>query len=229
MIEPKLVPLFQKGFAKTSRVLLERLFSEVWIDKSGAFSQEKGWPQGGPLFLYSTHSSWWDPIAAAYLSVEFMKRRTIAPMDESEFKRYRSLRFVGLFGVSQGDGEKVHSLIEEQLQQHPKSCVWVTPQGKFSPNELDQPKFKNGLARWAQIPGSVCVPVAIHYWFGHLPRPFIFYRLGEAIESIGRSAQPEKYSEQLRKALSKETKLLLENIWQAQQQMSFKPMFEKAG
>jgi 1-acyl-sn-glycerol-3-phosphate acyltransferase len=232
VIEPQLLPLFQKGFAKTSRVLLERLFSDIWIDREGAYSQQKGWPDAKPLFLFSTHSSWWDPIAAAFLSVDFLKRRTIAPMSESEFKRYKSLRYAGLFGVSQGDGEKAQRVIEEELEKHPESCVWITPQGQFSPNEVEQPKFKNGLARWALSSSALCVPVAIHYYFGHLPRPFVFYRLGKAVsmetEKSAEKPSVERFSEILRKALNEETQELLKNIWESQSRQDFSLHFERA-
>ena len=228
MIEPSLLPLFQKGFAKTAQVLLARLFSEVWIDKTGSYCIEKGWPSQSPLFLYSTHSSWWDPIAAAFLSVNYMKRRTIAPMDEKEFKNYKSLRFVGLFGVSQGDGEKVQTTIQNEIEQKPETVVWVTPQGQFAPNELEQPEFKSGLSRWATaMPGSVCVPVSIHYHFGHLPRPFVFFRLGNPVESVAKDSQRGAFNKKLQQELNSNTKILLNNIWEAQKESRYSDKFEQ--
>ncbi len=232
MIEPHLLPLFQKGFAKTSEVLLGRLFSEVWIDRGGTYSVEKGWPSAKPLFLYSTHSSWWDPIAAAFLAVAQMKRRTLAPMDEREFKRYKSLRFAGVFGVSQGDGEKVQAILEKELQDDPSTAVWVTPQGQFSPNELPQPEFKGGLSRWAlRFSGAACVPVSVHYHFGHLPRPFVFFRVGKESaypqEKDGTEDERRKFNETLRLRLESETKELLHNVWKGQTQMNFVNGFER--
>lgn len=151
---------------------------------------------------------------AAELAVGRMRRRTIAPMDEEQFRSYASLRYVGLFGVGVGDGPAAEKLVDEELRQNPASCVWVTPQGAFSPNERPQPHFKSGLSRWSARVGAVRVPVAIHYQLGMLPRPQVFVRVGHAVaRQEGEDLLAD--SERLRAALDRETKLLLERVWDA--------------
>ncbi len=226
MMNPNLVPFFQKGFAKTSSLLLGRAFSELWFDRESSFSPESGWPDSTKtLFLFATHSSWWDPVAAAFLSVELMGRRTIAPMEENEFKKYRSLKYVGIFGVKPGDGPQVEKVIEEEFLAYPGTCVWITPQAKFCPNEREQPLFKTGLSRWSLSCDSLRLPVSIHYHFAHLPRPFIFYRMGKPVEKLSDNIKVD--SENLRKSLDENTRALMGRIYEGHLQSNYTDNFTR--
>ena len=180
MIEPNLISIAQKGFAKTSSVLLSKTFGGPWWDLDSALMPDSALPQGRPIFFYSTHSSWWDPMVFALIAIEIFKSRTISPMDEREFRKYKSLRFAGVFGVSEGEGQLVESVIEREFEKFPQTRVWVTPQGAFAPNELKQPDFKTGLSRWSLPMRGIRIPVSIHYYFGPEAKPGLFVRVGKA-------------------------------------------------
>lgn len=120
-------------------------------------------------------------MVAAVIAVEIFGRRTLAPMAEREFKNYKSLRYVGVFGVSSGDGPACEEIFRAEISKEPETAIWVTPQGIFWPNEIDQPDFKSGLSRWSIREAALRIPVSIHYHFGALPKPGIFVRLGEGV------------------------------------------------
>jgi hypothetical protein len=217
MIAPYLVPAFQKGFAWTSKLLLEKNFAGMWLDRESAYGGDKPWPRQknghcGGVFFYSTHAAWHDPMVFAFLSVMKMQRRMLAPMHEVEFRRYKSLRLSGLFGVTGGDGPWVEGMLEKEFKKNPETCLWVTPQGRFAPNEVAQPSFKSGLSRWSNIAGRMRVPVVVHYQFGSRPKPLIFVRMGKEVPARPKLSI-EDDSERLRRSLNSEVKALLKKLW----------------
>jgi len=213
VITSKVIPVFQKGFASTSRFLVKQNFTGPYLDKDSFYGISTPWPSGEGLFLYATHASWWDPIAAGFLAIDQMKLRVIAPMDEEQFKKHISLRFVGVFGVSEGDGAQVETYIKKEISEHKNTCVWVTPQGTFWPNELAQPAFKSGLSRWSAFSGAQRVPVVVHYHFASTNKPMLFYRVGKALPFQGHVITKAK--DLLRQALDQETSALLAKIHKA--------------
>ena len=152
-------------------------------------------------------------MAAAFLAVDQMGFRTVAPMDSVEFGNHLSLRHVGLFGVAKGDGPEVQKFLHEEVGKHPETCVWVTPQGVFAPNELPQPNFRSGLSRWSNFEGATRIPVVIHYYQGVDRKAGLFFRMGEPVPTGNHS--PAQDSELLRQALSLETEKLLQSVWRA--------------
>jgi hypothetical protein len=212
MIEPQLISTFQKGFGKTCRLMLSRSFAGVFLDSDSHFGPGR-WPQGDGVFFYASHSTWWDPVIAGFLAVELMGLKVIAPMAEDEYKKRLSLKFVGVFGVREGDGPEVESLIQKLKTREPKLAVWVTPQGTFYPNELPQPKFKSGLSRWSRMRGSVRIPVSAHLQFTTRSKPDLFLAVGAPI--LGQDLDLESDSSVLRSALDEQNRRMMNKIYKA--------------
>jgi hypothetical protein len=203
--------IFQRGFAKTSELILKWKFSGPWLDKASFWEKNSEGPTGENLFFFSTHSSWLDPMAAVFLAVQKMKLKVIAPIEAAQLEKYRSLHKVGLFPVKKGDGPEIEKQLSQFLLKHPQTAVWITPQGAFAPNELPQPEFKQGLSRWSNLAGVKRVPVAMHYHFGADTKPGLFFRLGTPVE--GGKLSLEEDREMLRGLLEAETRALLNTVW----------------
>jgi hypothetical protein len=180
MMTPQLNPFFQKGFALTSRALLKKDFLGVYLSLDSSYGGIRAWPDArAPLFLFANHSAWHDALVGSEMCVNQMRRRSLAPMDEIQFRRYKSLRYVGIFGVSRGDGPSAQMLIEDEFKRHPETCIWIHPEAQFNPYFTECSEFKSGLSRWSNHNGFQRVPVAIHYAFGPDPKPVVFLKLGK--------------------------------------------------
>jgi hypothetical protein len=220
MIEPKLIPLVQKGFGKTARLLLKKQFGALYWDSESAHLPNSVF--SGQVFFVATHQSWWDPLSAAEIAINQFGLRVLAPMEEEAFLSYPSLRYVGVFGVKSGDGPQVEAYLKSEFQQHPSTAVWVTPSGQFWPNELKNPPFKSGISRWSMREGSLRIPTVVHYAFGPEEKPNVFVRLGSAIPwTLGSSVEED--SDRLSQALSFETQALLKKVYDSGRGSRFRP------
>ncbi len=204
---PAAKALFQKGFAKTARLLLKATFHELYWDLESALAPEALKSHDEGLCFYSNHSSWWDVLVAADISVNHFKLAVMAPMSEVEFKKNPALKYTGIFGVSEGDGPALEEGLKKELFTSHKA-LWITPQGRFSPNESSLPAFKTGLSRWTKGRGAKRFPVAIHYSFSFHKRPSVFVRIGASVPFKAK-ASVDQDAETLRKALAQEVKALV--------------------
>ena len=209
MIEPKLQPIAQKGFAMTAHFLLKRQFEALYWDlESHVFPDRR---LNGRAFFVASHPSWFDPLVAAEVAIHHFGLRVLAPMDEEAFRSYPSLRYVGVFGVRSGDGPAVEQMLKREFEVHPKTAVWVTPTGQFWPNERELPTFKQGLSRWSKAPESLRIPTAVHYAFGPQEKPQVFVRLGSPIPRTEADTLDDD-SEKLRRGLQSCVEALLKKV-----------------
>lgn len=200
MIAPHLNSTFQKGLAMTSRILLKKDFGGVYLSRESEYGGEKDWPDSRkPLFLFANHTAWQDALIAPELCVNQMKRRSLAPMDQRQFEHYKSLRYVGIFGVKRGDGPSVQMLIENEFRRHPETCVWIHPEGCFNPSFTECLEFRSGLSRWSNYEEAQRIPVALHYAFGPDAKPVVFVRFGK--NCVARGLALKEDSEFMRSAL----------------------------
>lgn len=179
MLAPEFSQTFQKGFAVTAKLLLKKTFGGVYLSKSSAVNARGvGLLSDKPLFLYSNHAAHQDALLAPLVSVVFLKRRSIGPMDQKIFEKNKALKHVGVFGVSSGDGPAVELFMREQFQEHPSTCVWIHPEGEFNASTDKVLPFKEGLSRWSNKEEYQRVPLAIRYCFGPDPKPVVFLKIG---------------------------------------------------
>ncbi len=224
MILPRPNSLMQWGFGWACHWGLKRRFAGVWIDRESAFGLNHHWPAEG-CFFYSTHSSWCDPLVSGEILYRKMKvKRAFAPMQFSQLKHHWILRSVGVFGVEPGNGPEVQSWVRDQRSRDPNSTFWVHPQGQFAPNEIAQPEFRQGLARWSK--NALRIPVVIHYQWASEQKPIVFLRIGSPVDCDSDDVSQD--SENLRTRLNQEVRSLLPKVYQAVSGHRFSPSdFEK--
>jgi hypothetical protein len=214
LIAPQLNSVFQKGFAKTARLLLKKDFGGLYLSKESAFGGERAWPSAQtPLFLFANHVAWQDALVGPEICVNQMRRRSLAPMDEAQFESHKSLRYVGIFGVKRGDGPAAQMLIEDEFRRHPETCIWIHPEGIFQPSYQDCNEFRSGLSRWSNKEGFQRVPVALVYLFGPESKPNIFVKLGANCPPQGLGIKED--SEFMRSALSRTKRELYQEALKA--------------
>lgn len=186
MIQERPWPLFQWGFAWTSRVLSWAKFKDVCFDETSALNfGDSLWATEKPIFFYSTHESFWDPLIAAEIAVLRCKRQCVAPMAQEQLDRFPSLKRVGVFGVRAHAASEIDHYIDDHIRRVRHPAVWVTPQAAFVPNSLEQPPFRLGLSMWSLKRNCVRIPVVIR--FEGDEKPVVRLRLGNPEEVQGRS------------------------------------------
>lgn len=214
MLAPESSALFQKGFALTAKLLLKKDFGAIYLSNSSDIESEESFRfKKAPLFIYSNHSAWHDALLAPEVCVNFLKRRSIGPMDKEQFKKFKSLRKVGIFGVGKGDGPSAQLLIDNEFKKDPSTCVWIHPEGVFNASTTKVKAFKEGLSRWSNQEGYMRVPLAIRYAFGPEPRPAIFLKFGRTCPARGLSVDED--SEYLREELERVLKELNSEVRKA--------------
>ena len=210
MVEPDLNRLFQWGFAVTAATIIKFRLHGLYVEQNQPTQNViRNYP--GPVFFYSTHASFWEPVVAAYLTVFHFKKQCIAPMDEKEFNKHPALRKTGIFGINPGEGELVDKLLEKIWAAKPSQSIWLTPQGKFSPNHEPQPKFKPGLSRWSLARECLRLPVAIDYRQGEAQGIYVRYGDPLPVHHSRAAGNPEIAADQelLHQALQENVNVLL--------------------
>jgi 1-acyl-sn-glycerol-3-phosphate acyltransferase len=155
------------------------------------------------LIIYGNHSSWWDPMVMVLLGAKLMrKRRHYAPIDAEALRRYRILKFLGLFGVEMKSARGAsrfmrtgHAILERG------GVLWVTPQARFADVRERPLAFKPGLAALAAKTGDRCtlLPLAVEYVFWNERLPEALLRFGKPVRVEGQSS--EALQQQLEEAL----------------------------
>ena len=155
------------------------------------------------LIVYGNHSSWWDPMVMVLLGAKLMRQRKhYAPIDAEALKRYRILKFLGLFGVEMNTPRGAarfmragHAILERG------GVLWVTPQGRFADVRERPLAFKPGLAALAAKATNGCtvLPLAAEYVLWNERQPEALLRFGEPVRVDGQSS--EALQQELEEAL----------------------------
>lgn len=186
---PVVSRLILRAFLRVVRRNLRRSFHKVRIE--GA---ERLRDNTGPIIVYMTHASWWDPMIGFLLWAQLPGRKHYGPMDATALSRYKILSKVGVFPIDLAGGRGGIQFLrtaEEILRSG--GVLWVTPQGRFADVRDRPPVFKAGLASLvARVPESTLIPVAMEYtfWDERTPEALIFVgepqhqRVGEATEAL---------------------------------------------
>lgn len=160
---------------------------------------EPGFPgldPGRPAIFFGNHVGWWDPILYLLLSARLLpERRSFGPIDAGALDKYRFLRRIGLFPVEQESrrGAVDFLMTSKLVLAEPGTCLWLTPQGRFSDVRERPVVFKAGVAHLArEMPDAQLVPVAVEYPFWTERRPEVVVHFGPVIEV---SAHPDLETE----------------------------------
>ncbi len=199
---PRRSPLFFRVFRKYARRFIRKNFHAFRIDGQGAMPDSAS----RPLIVVMNHASWWDPLVALVLSESTPPMRThFAPMDAKGLEQYRTLEFLGIFGVELGTTRGSLAFLRQCMAvlARPESVLWITPQGRFVDVRERPTRFKEGLGRLLHRVSQVdVVPLAIEYPFWNDRRPEVLVRFGPLIPvEDGASRSPKDWTRSIEQAL----------------------------
>lgn len=192
------------GFCRYTHRMVSRRFTSFGIQFAEPL--ESLAPKSHALVVYANHVSWWDPIVAMLLRKSYFSDRILyAPIDASALKAYRIFAKMGFFGIElhrlQGAADFLKT--SRAILEHPRSSLWVTPEGKFTDCRDHSQPMMPGLAHLAaSVPSVSFLPLAIEYPFWEEPRPMITVRFGNRQTFDGTRSKRE-CGEQLESALRK--------------------------
>jgi 1-acyl-sn-glycerol-3-phosphate acyltransferase len=172
---------FFSFFARYVRRLLRRRFHSVRIARDGLAHFEGLSSSRRPTIVLLSHSSWWDPLVATFLSGEISPRRPVlAPMDREQLERFRFFRRIGMFGIDPDDPESLEAMrtyVIDAFRERSRTMLWLTPQGRFT-DVRDPVRIRPGaaaIASMAEDEVDVC-SIAIEYVFWQESRAEVLVR-----------------------------------------------------
>jgi 1-acyl-sn-glycerol-3-phosphate acyltransferase len=128
-----------------------------------------------PLMVYSNHPAWWDPAFFIVLADRlFSARESYGPIDAVMLERYRFMRRIGIFGVTQDSPRGASEFLRtaERIVDDPRRMLWITAQGEFTDPRERPVALRSGAARlMTRRPEVVAVPLALEYPFWTEKRP----------------------------------------------------------
>ncbi len=182
---PRISPLLLKGFVWYSRRYLRRHFHSLRLSRSG-------WqPQLSPvpMVVYSSHTSWWDPLVGLVLQdILLPGSRVYSPIDLRMLECYKMFGRLGFFGVEQGSsrGAACFLQVSKAVLKTPGNILAVTPQGRFVDARERPINFQGGLGHLASRVGPVdFFPMAVEYVFWEERLPEVLVRFGQPVRVAG--------------------------------------------
>ena len=170
---PHVSRLILRAFLQIVRMNLRSSFHKVRVQ-----GVERLRDNTGPIIVYMTHASWWDPMIGFLLWAQLPGRNHFGPMDATALSRYKILSKVGVFPVDLAGGRGgIQFLRTAEEILHSGGVLWLTPQGRFADVRDRPPVFKAGLASLvARVPECTLIPVAIEYpfWDERTPEALVF-------------------------------------------------------
>lgn len=155
---------------------------------------EAQWSTDDNFVVYANHASWWDPLVALVLAKHFFGDvQFFAPIDAKALEKYRIFGKLGFFPVEQESlgGAKNFLQTAASILSHPRTSVWITPEGRFADVRDHSAELMPGLAhlvshmqrKQKQSPGQQVmpktwlIPVAIEYtyWEERFPEILVWF------------------------------------------------------
>ena len=131
----------------------------------------------GPLIVCMSHSSWWDPLLAFWLSRELLGWDGYGVMEERQLRRYPLFTRIGAFGVERESlrGGREFLQYANGLLRGRRRALWLTVQGAMVSNAVRPLRFYSGVASLVQGLGTVhLTTVVLDYEFWNEKRPEAF-------------------------------------------------------
>lgn len=164
-------PAFCRFFTAVMRRQMRACFRAVRL----AHPRLPDLPKDRPLMIYSNHPSWWDPAFFIVLADRlFAERESYGPIDAAMLDRYRFMRRIGIFGVTQDGRRGAAEFLRtaERIVADPRRMLWITAQGEFTDPRARPVALRGGSARlMARRPEIVAIPLALEYPFWTEKRP----------------------------------------------------------
>ena len=171
---------FSRWFARYVRRLLRRRFHAIRVANDGVEELRALAEAPRPAILLLNHCSWWDPLVATMIGLEFLSRRgVLAPIDREQLERFGFFRRIGLFGIDPDDPSSLKAMrgyVLDGFREDPRNVLWLTPQGRFT--DVREPvRIRPGAANIAAACADVDVlSIAIEYAFWQESRAEVLIR-----------------------------------------------------
>ena len=201
------------GFCRTTHRMVSRRFTSFGVQ----FEQppESLAPADQSLVVFANHIGWWDPIVAMLLRKAYFAQRTFyAPIDAKALEAYGIFRQLGFYGLEleSYSGAAAFLRTSREILSHPKSSLWITPEGRFVDCRDHEAPLMPGLAHLAaNSPDVAFVPLAIEYPFWEEAKPSIFVRFGSRVPCDGKRSKAE-CDRQLHQALRSTQQALARDV-----------------
>jgi 1-acyl-sn-glycerol-3-phosphate acyltransferase len=185
MVDPVALrsPFFCRFFAGVMTRQMRGAFRAVRLARPGL----PDLPPDRPLMVYTNHPSWWDPaFFIVLMQALFPEREGYGPIDAAMLERYRFMRRIGIFGVTQDGRRGAAEFLRtaERIVADPRRMLWITAQGEFSDPRARPVALRGGAARlMARAPQVAALPLALEYPFWTEKQPEALARFGAAIIS----------------------------------------------
>ncbi len=176
-------PGFTRLFAAYSERLLRRRFAAVRLKRGGAELLARADAHAGPVLIAMNHASWWDPLVGLMLVSRYLASRTpSAPMELEQFRRFRFMKRLGMFGLDPQHPDASMLLMEhvaELFRKDRRPLLVITPQGAFT--DVREPmRLRPGAACLAAAhPDTLVLVLCCEYTFWEQPRPEILLHVCE--------------------------------------------------
>jgi hypothetical protein len=191
------------GFYRYSERLLAKKFDGVAL-MTGSINALESLKQQTHAIIYTTHASWWDVIADAYVA-KLTGLEIHAPMDLDQLDKYWVLKYVGLFGVSSNKPLPFLRALSEIFTHTKRGALLITPQAELLSNSIPSPEFKRGLMlaieKYCDIP---VYAISLEYAFWNESRPLVLLAVMRVDRPIAGELEPH-----LRQTLDRQTSALL--------------------
>jgi 1-acyl-sn-glycerol-3-phosphate acyltransferase len=180
---PNVSPQVLRAFTWYARRYLARHFSEVLLGRPPALPDLRG----RPVIVYANHPAWWDPLFGLVIARHsFPERAHFAAMDAAALHRFPLFKRLGFFGVARNSGTGAMQFLRtaDAILSQDDSCLWLTPQGRFSDVRERPARLEPGLAHLAtRWPRAVLLPLALEYTFWNERLPVALAHWGEPLDA----------------------------------------------
>jgi 1-acyl-sn-glycerol-3-phosphate acyltransferase len=204
---PSIPGWFQGGFHAFLGPYLRRHFHSIAIANDGW--QPSSLTGDEPLIVYGNHPSWWDPLIAHYLNLtQFKPRQFYAPIDAEALEQYKVFAKLGFYGVNLSSHRGAAAFLKQSLAilNHPRTSLWITPEGRFCDVRDFTAPLMPGLAHLCtKLDRGCVVPMALEFVFWEERLPECLIRFGQPLQvadcaGLEKSAWNERLTQNLRDA-----------------------------
>ncbi len=185
---PPVPAWFQGGFHTFLGSYLRRHFHSIALHREGwqpSSLDANSQGSAGPLIVYANHPSWWDPLIGHYVNLQLFKpRQFYAPIDAIALEKYRVFAKLGFYGVDLSSHSGAAAFLQSSLTilNHPRTSLWITPEGRFCDARDDTAALMPGLPHLCtKLTSGAVVPMALEYLFWEERLPECLIRFGEPL------------------------------------------------
>ena len=151
---------------------------------------------GEPVFFYTNHPGWWDPLIFLLLTEAlYPDRLNYGPIDARALGKYRFMERIGFLGIDPTSWRGAARFLRfaAAANRRPDVIFWITSQGEFVDPRARPVRIRPGLGHAvAAADRGLVVPVAVEYPFWNERLPEALLAFGPAIriaDGGGRSAR----------------------------------------